>query len=250
MEQIHAILIADTSTFPCDGNPDLQPEQLRDDTKTVATSGIMEDNVQGDKPSMIPGQSLPHSQENGTYSLPHSQENETYIGTVVKQEMPDPGPDEMEILPEERKSFITPEELLNADRDHIINVLGGLANNDKHDIRGKVTSDKKNEHTEKRKRKNRPRETTEKMENVDGTLDFSKSEDTDDIDDKDTIDLLDTETGVSTQEKEKRKYKARQKGKVWQCSVCKLICPSQANLIIHNRTHTGIKFYSYFRWGP
>ncbi len=148
LEKIHAILIADKLTSPHDGNPDPQHEQLGDDTKTVATSGAMEDNAQGDEPT--PDQSLYHSQE-----------NETYIGTVVKQEMPDQmeeqghlGSDNMGVLPaEEKKSFITPEELLNADRDHIINVLGGLTNDDKQNIMEKVRPDKRNVHREKGKRK-------------------------------------------------------------------------------------------------
>ncbi len=190
LEQIHAILIADKLTFPHDENPDLQHEQLEDDTKTVATSDTMEDIAQGDEPT--PGQSLHHSQE-----------NETYIGTVVKQEMPDQmeeqgrfGSDKMEILPaEERKSFITPEELLNADRDHIINVLGGLANNDKQDIMENVRPDKK-------KRKNNSRQPKKKMKNVEQTHGLSKSEDTDAINN---------------------------------------ICSSNTNLIIQNRTHSGIK---------
>ncbi len=197
LEQIHAILIADKLTSPNDGSPDLQHEQLGDDTKTVASSGTMEDNVQGDKPT--PGQSLHHSQE-----------NETYIGTVVKQEMPDQmeeqgsfGSDKMKILPaEERKSFITPEELLKADKDHIINVLGGLAKNDKQNVMEKVRPDKNKVHIEKGKRKDNSRQPREKMENVEKTQDLSKSEHTDAINN---------------------------------------ICPSNSNLIIHNRTHTGIK---------
>ena len=52
-------------------------------------------------------------------------------------------------------------------------------------------------------------------------------------------------TKVKT-EKKKRKYTQRQPKekekaeKIWQCSICQLLCPSNAHLIIHTRRHTGM----------
>ncbi len=132
-------------------------------------------------------------------SAPETSGNNTSIGTVVKQERADP---------EEESYFGTDGKENSPTAADTKSFIGQdeLTNEDsKQDVQGAVASI------------NKPGQ----MKEVKGN-----------------------KTKVKT-EKKKRKYTQRQPKekekteKIWQCSICQLLCPSNAHLIIHTRRHTG-----------